>query len=446
MSIVRTVSTVCLCIGLAFTAFADPPKVVKATPDNGDTEVDPSLAEIRIEFDQDMSSKGHSICGGGPNFPDITAAPHWEGKRTMILPVKLKPDWTYNLSVNCPVAQNTRSAAGEPAEMYPISFSTRKVGAAAPTAPKLTAEQNKAAIEALRKAIDERYSYRDHKKVDWKKAFDEFSPKLLAAETPAAFGRDAAKLIALAKDLHCTVRVGEQVLATGRRAVTPNADKRTLAKIVSNFKQVNEAVWTGKFDDGIGYINITTWGSEDRENFDALYSALDDFADAKGLIVDVRFNSGGDELIARDFASCFVTKKAVYSKNKYRDPSASDGWGPVYDREVEPHKTRKPFAGRVALLIGVANMSSCESFILMMKTSPRVRLFGEKTYGSTGNPKPHDLGNGVTAVLSSWYDMTPAGTVVEDRGIAPDVEIKTKPTDFASDDPVIKAAREWVGK
>ncbi|MFN0136788.1 MAG: S41 family peptidase [Phycisphaerae bacterium] len=446
MIIARHVVALCLLVGGSLVAIADPPKVIKAVPDNGDSDVDPGLTEIRIEFDLDMSQSGHSICGGGPNFPDITGRPHWDGKRVIIVPVKLKPDWTYNLSVNCPAAQNTRSAAGEPAENYPITFTTRKAGNAAPAAPKLTPEQNRAAIDALRTAINDRYAYRDHKRVDWKKAFEEFSPKLLASESPAAFAREAAKLLALAKDLHNTLRVGEQVLATGKRAVSANADKRVLPKVVPEFTQINDVVWTGKFDDGVGYINITAWGSDDRENFDALYAALDKLTEAKGIIVDVRFNSGGDETLARDFASCFVTKKAVYSKNKYRDPSTADGWGPVYDRDVEPHKTRKPFAGRVALLIGVANMSSCESFILMMKTSPRVKLFGEKTYGSTGNPKPHDLGNGVTAVLSSWYDMTAAGTVVEDHGISPDVEVKTKPTDFASDDPVIKAAREWIAK
>jgi hypothetical protein len=45
-------------------AFAAPPRVIEAVPDNGDRDVDPSLKEIRVTFDQDMSRSGHSICGG----------------------------------------------------------------------------------------------------------------------------------------------------------------------------------------------------------------------------------------------------------------------------------------------------------------------------------------------------------------------------------------------
>ena len=46
-------------------------------------------------------------------------------------------------------------------------------------------------------------------------------------------------------------------------------------------------VWTGRFEDSIGYIMISSW---QRERFDALeraFEALEDFAGAKGLISDV---------------------------------------------------------------------------------------------------------------------------------------------------------------
>ncbi len=46
-------------------AVADAPKVIKASPDNGETSVDTATREIRIEFDQPMNPKSWSWVGGG---------------------------------------------------------------------------------------------------------------------------------------------------------------------------------------------------------------------------------------------------------------------------------------------------------------------------------------------------------------------------------------------
>ena len=59
-------------------------------------------------------------------------------------------------------------------------------------------------------------------------------------------------------------------------------------------------------------------------------------------------------------------------------------------------------------------------------------------------PMPHALGNGVTVYLSSWEDHEPDGTLVEGRGVKPDVAVKTNPRDFRRSDPVLEAALEFL--
>ena len=85
-------------------------------------------------------------------------------------------------------------------------------------------------------------------------------------------------------------------------------------------------------------------------------------------------------------------------------------------------------------------MSSCEAFLLMMKQVPGCKLVGERSYGSSGNPKPTDLGNGVTVFLSSWKAMRPDGTCFERKGIAPDFPVETTGTELLSRDPVLETA------
>ncbi len=98
------------------------------------------------------------------------------------------------------------------------------------------------------------------------------------------------------------------------------------------------------------------------------------------------------------------------------------------------------YKGKVAVLIGPKVLSSCEAFVLMMKQVPGCTVFGSATGGSSGNPKPIELGNSVTVYLPSWKAQRPNGTDFEGEGISPDIVVKTTRMQLRSGDPVIVAA------
>jgi len=98
------------------------------------------------------------------------------------------------------------------------------------------------------------------------------------------------------------------------------------------------------------------------------------------------------------------------------------------------------------VLSGPAVMSSNESFLLMMKQAPDTTIVGARSQGSSGNPKPHELANGVTLYLPSWNDLTAEGQGLEGVGIAPDIEVNAKADDFKQNDPVLAAALEHLRK
>ncbi|MBX3358986.1 MAG: hypothetical protein KF745_11235 [Phycisphaeraceae bacterium] len=430
---------------LAGGANADPPIVAHASPDMADIGIDPDLSEIVIRFDRDMSPLGHSICGGGPTFPTLTGKPRWSDARTIILPVHLTPDTRYDLSINCSAAQNFRAADGTPATQYPISFRTARAGEATAT---LTPDQSRAAFARLKSAIDGTYAYRDLDcrggAVDWAASYKEFQPRLESAPTPGAFGRIAAELLRPAADIHMTIQVGEFLLATGSRSVTPNVNPRGLKKVVSDLAQPSPSVLTGRVDGGLHYVAILSW-SGPRESLEPAFQAVRLAQSSKGLIVDVRANAGGDELLAREFAALFATSRAAYSKNRFRDQESADGFGPLHDRFIDPATPDHPaFDGRVCVLIGPYCMSSCESFALMMRHGAQAPLIGETTYGSSGNPRPIDLGCGVTVNVPTWQDFQPDGTLVEGVGITPDQAVPTTPEALAESDPIVEAAAKWL--
>lgn len=415
---------------------ADAPRVVRTVPKSGATDVDPNLKQIIVEFDQDMARGSHSWCGGGDAFPETRGLPSWRTARIAVLPVKLKPNHEYHIGINCQSFRNFRSAAGESLKPYGLSFETGGDEARA----TITPEENRTAIEQLREAVEQRYSYRDLRKIDWDARFKKFAPKLEKTKTPEKFAREAGRMLAVAKDLHVWLTVGERTFASYRRSVRPNCNTAVLKKLVPQWTKRNDAVTTGRFPGGIGYILLPSWADQHADNLEEAVKALDDFADTRGLIVDVRLNSGGSETLAARFAGCFLERPEVYARHVTRESGAPGGFTRPSNRVVEPLEGRKPYAGKVVVLTGKTVMSSCEAFLLMMKQVPGCKLVGENSYGSSGNPKAAALSNGVTVYLPSWKSMTPGGELFEGVGIAPDVEVKMTATDFMSRDPVLAAA------
>jgi C-terminal processing protease CtpA/Prc len=162
------------------------------------------------------------------------------------------------------------------------------------------------------------------------------------------------------------------------------------------------------------------------------------------MIIDVRPNNGGSEPFAMEIAGCFTQQSAVYAKHIYRDKNSPTGWGQVRERTLKPNVDMPTYKGKVAVLVGQANFSSCESFIMMMKQTTDCKIIGEKTYGSSGNPKEYDLGNGVEVWLPSWKDLDLGEKCLEGVGIKPDITVRTMESQLRINDIVLESALKYL--
>ena len=302
------------------------------------------------------------------------------------------------------------------------------------------ADANRHAFEALQAAIRDHYSYRDRLGIDWNQLFKSAEVPLIAAKSADDFARLAATMLSQAKDKHIWLQVGGETIPTYVNPAVLNANYKLLRNLVPEFKPQGRALAVGRWNDGIGYIGIATWDRERLGDGKELLEVLKSLADTKALVIDVRANGGGAEPLAQQFAGCFISEPHLYAKDVYRDASQPSGFSKPNERWLQPTPGIPKYTGRVAVLSGPAVMSSNESFLLMMKQVPDAVIVGARSQGSSGNPKPHDLGNGVTVLLPSWKDMTADGRELEGVGVPPDIEVKATADDFKDSDPVLAAA------
>jgi carboxyl-terminal processing protease len=170
-------------------------------------------------------------------------------------------------------------------------------------------------------------------------------------------------------------------------------------------------------DGDIGYLYVRRIRAD---LIDKLDRAVGELSRAKGLIVDVRGNSGG----GFDFA------------RSHRNFAPDD--------PAEPGRPR--FAGPMALLIDARCISAGEGWASWFIASKRARAFGEATAGASSRKRDYTLVNGFYHVrfpvkaYRGYLDRP-----IERHGLEPDVRLKQNAEDLAAGrDTVLEAARGYL--
>jgi carboxyl-terminal processing protease len=296
-------------------------------------------------------------------------------------------------------------------------------------------------FDAVWNAFDHEYAmFAIKPKVDWDKLRETYRPRAAIAKNNQDLASAIAEMLNQLEDLHVYVEVDGQYIPGYNRDRPLNANPNARASLIGKIASTDNGLVWGKTGDGIGYISIDKLTDPALpEDFDEI---LEKMADTKGLIFDLRFNGGGSEPLGQQITGRFLDCPRVYSLSQYRS-------GPKHtDLTANSERTCKPegpwhYVGPVVLLQGQKTMSSAESFALMLAQCPQVTTLGDRTAGSSGNPRRVEPGAGIVVNLPRWIDMDPAGKPIDFVGVSPQIKIEAKPDDFSGErDPVLAAALE----
>ena len=206
-------------------------------------------------------------------------------------------------------------------------------------------------------------------------------------------------------------------------------------------------------DDDIAYFRLATFDVERIvEDFDIALDKLD-LDEIHGMILDLRYNIGGDDTNAYPIVSRLVDRTVMgsrWSTREYRPAFAS--WGQPEESyqgdtlEIEPARGKR-YTGPLVILTGPNTMSTSEDFLVPLDYSGRALLIGEATAGTTGNPVSVPLPGGAILRVCSKRDLYPDGSQFVGRGIEPDIAVHPSVTGIrANRDEVLEKAIEVLGK
>lgn len=200
---------------------------------------------------------------------------------------------------------------------------------------------------------------------------------------------------------------------------------------------LNDMIQFGMLRKSIGYLRIlgfdgyTKDGRFEQEAI-ALEAALDDIlkdaGSMKGLVIDVRVNTGGADPLCLAIASRLSgAKYLAYSKVTRNSLNGPLRLTPPQPAWVEI-PARPGYRGKVVLLIGPDTLSGGETFAMaLMGRKPRVTSIGENTQGVFSDIWGRKLPNGWTFGVPTELYLTPSGKSFDGRGVSPDIRVPVFP-------------------
>lgn len=228
-----------------------------------------------------------------------------------------------------------------------------------------------------------------------------------------------------------------------------------------------------KLSNGLAYVALNRFNNPHID--DLFNSYADSILSCKALIIDLRYNGGGNSGVGYNIVGHFTDKP--FQTSSWKSPThtaAYKAWGSFIagrpdstlspsDLEhkedflgnrwyYEPAGTWGPSKGSVirmpiVLLIGHETASAAEDFVVAMDQLGIAKKIGSNTFGSTGQPLTIRLPGGGSARICTKRDTYANGKEFVGYGIAPDFRVEETVDDLIHHrDPVLAYAINYLEK
>ncbi len=300
-------------------------------------------------------------------------------------------------------------------------------------------------FEMLWSIIDEHYCFFDYKQheygLDWQEVYNKYKVRISDKMNSAQLFEVCCDMLAELRDGHVNL---SNAMDYGRywswhEAFPKNFSDTLERRYMGTDYRISSGLQFRVLDDNIGYLRCESFSVPIGEG--NLDEALSYLALCRGLIIDIRNNTGGDLTTAELLAGRFVHQKTLVGYMQHKTGSGHNDFSSLEPQYLEPSSNIRWHKG-VCVLTNRSVFSAANSFAVWMHELPNVRLVGDHTGGGSGMPFNNSLPNGWNVRFSAcpMYDARKQQT---EFGIAPDVVAALTDEAVAqSIDPIIEKARE----
>lgn len=302
--------------------------------------------------------------------------------------------------------------------------------------PQLSPQQksdNLASFELLWRTVRDQHPDPKLNGLNWQAIHDSTRPLV---ETAASMDevRDLLRgMIAQLEASHYTVIPSERYAAASMPA-GPDTPKGNLVRF-GNLPESRLYFESRVLPGGAGYIRFNEF-LDPATIMPQFEASLKTFAEAPGIILDLRGNPGGIGIMAMGIAGFFIDKPGLkLGEMKTREATLKFV---IFPRP-------EPYSGPLAILVDAGSASTTEILAGGLQDLKRARIFGTRTAGAA---LPSDIirlpnGDGFQYAQASYTSEN--GNVLEGNGVTPDTLVRqTVEATASGHDLFIEAAEEWI--
>lgn len=326
--------------------------------------------------------------------------------------------------------------------------------------PLMTDRDPETSFQELWQTFRDRYPFFELRKVDWRKQYDTFRPRVTKEASDDELFDILCQMLDPLNDGHVEL---EARVDGKRRFFTAEKKPRfyrefTDQQIKELFKTTERTLVANAFSQPagteawllrycrsthLGYMRILELeGVKKQRLIAALDRIASDFRQLDGFIIDIRDCPGGEDSIAIEIINRFCDRRRVAFHRRTKIGPGEADFTPVKTWHLEPQGDVQ-FTGPIVLLTCDAVFSGGEAFALAIKQLPHVTIVGEHTNGIFSYTLDKKLPNGWKYCLSYQVYYSADMVCYEGKGVPVDIELLNKKTDIESGiDPLIVKALE----
>lgn len=302
-------------------------------------------------------------------------------------------------------------------------------------------------FEALWKIIDEHYCFFDYKQheygLDWNAVYDKYKVRVNDDMNDDQLFEVLADMLAELRDGHVNLSTSSDFARywNWHENYPANVSDTLLRRYLGTDYKIAGGIKYRILDDNIGYIRYESFTSGIGEgNLDDIINNL--FL-CRGLIIDIRDNSGGTLTYAERFAARFINNTTLVGYMQHKTGKGHNDFSKMEEQRLEPSSNLRWQKG-VCVLTNRSVYSAANEFVKYMHTFPNVKIIGDRTGGGAGLPFNSQLPNGWGVRFSAcpMYDSERRST---EFGIEPDYAVSLTTEDFIRGrDTIIEFARQLL--